>query len=114
MTDHNIDEDRRIEPDELLDWLCWCAATSGERFYPPTETAEECAEAMASESEDTAFDDVYERELGKHQRAYMDAFEFFHDLENHGYDPKGRAQRYIEVDDTVLDDIDWSWWEDRG
>lgn len=116
--DHTLEEEQRTTPDELLDWLCWCFAMDGERFYPPDETAEECLEAF--EGNDGDFD-VDERrrgvEHGQHSRAYMTAVMFFEDLENWGYDPKARAEREIETskdDGLELPDIDWEWYDDPG
>lgn len=104
--------------EEFLDWLCWSRAMDGERFYPPDETAAECIEHF--EESDSEIVEVTERsrgrEYGSHARAYMDAVDFFEDAENWGFDPKARAERYIEEareDGSDLPEIDWAWWEDR-
>lgn len=105
-----VDEDPEISTDEFLDWYCWSVASTAERFYPPDETAEECCEARD-------ITDQFERgmEYGQHCRELTMATMFFSDMENHGFDPKARAQRSIErsrEEGLDIPDIDWTWWED--
>lgn len=102
-----MDERRHINRDELLDWLCWKRATTAERFYPPDETAEECADNWEQELSERAVG----REYGEHNRALLEAVEFFNDMEAEGYDPKARAQRHIEESELDLPSIDWTWYE---
>jgi len=95
---------------ELLDWLCWSWATTGERFYPPDETAKECVESI--DSDDGSGERAWEE--GYHSYAYNEAVDRFNDLKSAGYDPVRRAERHIEEarkDDLDLPDIDWEWWE---
>ena len=94
-------------PDELLDWLCWMWALDGDRFYPPKETAAECAEHNKGADETgLAWEEGY------HARAYSEAVERFDDLEVRGFDPRKRTERYIERAEERgdnLDPIDWEW-----
>jgi len=114
-----IDEDRELlnaldesdqNPGELLDWLCWSWATDGERFYPPDETAKECAEAVEKSGDKQAL----AWEEGYHSRAYTEAVERFDDLETRGFDPVERTERHIDDARSRgldLSEIDWTWLE---
>lgn len=111
--------------DEFLDWLCWMWAMSGERFYPPDETAKECIEAVRENYEENYSGDELERELerayewekGQHSRAYTEAVDKFRDAANWGFDPIERAARehrnLMEEAGGEIDPIDWSWLGDR-
>lgn len=92
-------------PDELVTFMCWFMATQGERFFEPDETAKECIDSL--DLEDEVLQGI---EHGKHQRAWLDAVEFFEQLEAYGYDPKYRANYYIEAASDDLPAIDWRWW----
>lgn len=97
-------------PQELVDWLCWSWATTGERFYPPDETAHQCVADVdtSDKSEALAW------EAGYHSRAYTEAVERFDDLQARGFDPVTRAERHIDEarnEGLDLPDIDWEWWE---
>lgn len=98
---------------ELLDWLSCIWATDGERFYPPDETAQECAEAVekGDDDETLAFEEGY------HSRAYTEAVGRFDDLQRRGFDPVERTERHITDARTQgldLPDIDWTWLEASG
>lgn len=114
MTDeHESDTDTDL--DELLNWLCWTHATTGERFYPPDETARECIDALSNETDSPRHEKKYAQEYGQHGRAWGDAIEFFDDLYGHGLDPVYRANYYVEQARAEGDDlsrIDWAWLED--
>ena len=122
------DESPEPTADEFLDWLCWTTAHTGERFYPPDATAEETAEAWEDEglrplgSQASPDDDGEEMNecdrgviYGQHLRAINDADGLLKDLEHWGFDPKARAERYIEYarkeHDMDLSPIDWEWFE---
>lgn len=101
---------------ELLDWLCWYYAGMAERFYPPEETAAECADAIL-DADDMDRDEstVHLKERAMHYRALDDAIEFFRDLERRGFDPRGRAEREIaRARANGLEDlpaINWTWYD---
>jgi hypothetical protein len=101
--------DTAYTPDELLNWLCWERALTGELFYPPDESAQECLEAVEGVTD-------YRRgwEEGYHARSYSEAVQFYRDLEARGHDPVDRANRGIEqarARGLDLDPIDWTWLE---
>jgi len=111
-----IEESTSQTTDMTLDWLCWERATSGERFYPPEETAVECVEALTGSDEDVEhaeFDPSLDKEVGQHQRAWLEAVEFFDSLQARGYDPVARVERHIAysriIRDLDLPRIDWEW-----
>lgn len=107
-------EDTTCSTDEFLDWYCWCVATTGERFYPPSETADECIEWCRDEDDAEVTEYSEGVEHGQHGRAYGDAVEFFTDMKYRGFDPVMRAEREIERarnDDLDLPDMDWEWLE---
>ena len=96
--------------DDLINWLCWCWATDGERFYPPDGTAQECLENIEKANDETA--QAWEK--GYHARAYTEAMERFEDLKARGFDPVGRTEKRLEqVRDRGLNiqDIDCEWWK---
>ena len=96
--------------DDLMNWLCWCWATDGERFYPPDETAHECIENIEKADDETA----QAWEEGYHSRAYTEAVERFENLKARGFDPVERTEKHLEqACDRGLDlqDIDWEWWK---
>jgi len=117
MSGVTFEEDPSVSLDEFVNWYCWRIATSGERFYPPDETAEECIahfEAEQEESEAINVTDISRgQEYGEHARAWTNAVEFFSDMAKHGFDPVARAEKYVEStqdgDCPELDGIDWEW-----
>lgn len=111
--------------DEFLNWLCWMWATSGDRFYPPDETADECIEGVIENYEER-YDgfllslkllEAREWERGQHARAYTEAVSRFKDAHHWGFSPMERAARehrdLMERADGEVDPIDWSWLGDR-
>lgn len=113
MIDLN-EEDRGVTVNEMLDWICWSVATTGERFFPPRETAEECISTFESRGEVDMDALARGKEHGQHSRAWCDATILFNDMKSRGFDPRGRAEREIErsrAEGLNLSDIDWEWWE---
>lgn len=118
----DVDEDPNLTTDEMLDFLCWAIGKSGERFYPPDETAEECVDELCG---DASHGEEYEYcrgvEHGQHGRAWTDAVEFYHYLDREGFDPVARAEREVErtVERQDLDGpdglaVDWAWLDASG
>lgn len=92
----------------FLDWLFWYTGSTGDRFYPPDETAEE----YINEFDDS---DDYAKgvEFGQHARAFNDAVDLFEDARAHGLNPVERAQRYERENEVAGNDrVDWEWLED--
>lgn len=104
-----MDEEQHINTDELLDWLCWERATTGERFFPPRETANECLDELCGDLRGEEYEYAHGKEYGQHGRAWVEAVEFFHRLQGEGYDPVERAERHIRESDLDLPGIDWEW-----
>lgn len=92
-----------MDETEIIDWLCWKFAKEGERFYPPEQTAEECAEGWVETEYGKG------AEFGKHSRAWTTAVEFFDDLRFRGFDPIKRAIKYEEENIRKEDYITWDW-----
>ena len=92
------------DAEETLQWLCWCYATSAERFYPPKESAKQCLEGFDVDSD-------FERgkHHGTHIRALNEADDFFRKLELCGFDPQAMAERECKTNQR-LPEIDWSWY----
>lgn len=106
-----------MTPDEFLDWLCWSIATTGDRFFPPEETAKECMDALYDGSEPISDAELTYRkgvEVGQHSRAWSEAIDMYEQMDARGFDPIERAERYVRQareDGHDLPEIDWSWLE---
>lgn len=112
---NELQEDTELTTDGLLDWLCWIWAGDGERFYPPDETARECMEEIYGEMEEWPHE-KYGIEKGQHSRAYNTAVGRYHDLEQRGFDPRGRAEREIRrarANGLDLPELDWTWYDEN-
>jgi hypothetical protein len=110
------------DADEFLDWLCWELAHSGERFYPPEETAQECVQSVEHLYEEKYEGDeldlqlagAFEWEKGQHSRALMEAREKFESAEQRGLNPVERAareHRELMKKSEGMEPLDWSWYE---
>jgi len=57
-----------------------------------------------------------QHERGVHSEKYMDAVDFFKDMEDMGYDPKYRAEyehnELREQADGELPELTWEWYDD--
>lgn len=96
--------------DDMLNKLCWMKATSGERFYPPKETAMECTESLIDGMDSPSISEqsrILYREVGEHNRAWTEAVDFFEALDTYGFDPVYRAEYYADQHDCS--EPDWEW-----
>lgn len=110
MTELNEDPERTA--DEMLDWLCWSFYYTGERFFPPEETAEECIEAAKEDGRWDEEEHEYREgmEYGKHGRAWSESVEFYDQMVSRGFDPVRRTHRHIEESELDLPEADdWEW-----
>lgn len=103
--------------DEFLDWLFWTWADTGQDSWPPEEFAWTCVEADMDYYEET-FDDpnltfklfkVYSYEYGRACQNNLHANTLFRDAKSFGFNPVGRAERYVEEND--LPELNWDWYE---
>lgn len=95
---------------EFITWLSWKAATRASRFYPPDLTAKECIKTQAEKGSGDVEDYARGVEHGQHSRAYTEMVDLFDDLEARGFEPRERAEWYIEEND--MHEIEWDWYED--
>jgi hypothetical protein len=106
---NEINEKRRLNESDMLDRICWSNAMRAERFYPPRETAELCADGLESAGIEK---DAFSKEVGYHTAALVFAEEFFDDMYAQGHDPVERTKRYIDNKESDLTEVDWEWLEE--
>ena len=110
-------EGKSKSAEELVTWLCWCHAIQGRDNYPPLLRAAQCMGSVSEQYDSTEGRiRALQHERGVHSEKYMDAVDFFKDMESMGYDPKYRAEyEHHELQEQTegdLPDLTWEWYDD--
>ena len=110
-------EEKSKSAEELVTWLCWRHAIQGRVNYPPLLRAAQCMGSVSEQYDSTEGRiRALQHERGVHWEKYMDAVEFFEDMEKMGYDPKHRAEyEHHELQEQAegeLPELTWEWYDD--